>query len=102
MEGNPRVTMNTRQSFEVNLVPRTDEHWDIVSARYEAGLFLIEFKDGTSGAIPTSLFPALADATDSDYQDLQVSPSGLILENQRIEWDLAEAALYQIIQSHSK
>jgi hypothetical protein len=28
---------------------------------------------------------------------LQVSPSGLILENERIEWDYAEAGLYRMI-----
>jgi hypothetical protein len=86
------------QSFEVNIVPRSDDHWDIVTAYYEAGQLHIEFKDGTTGSIPTSQFPALASATDADYQDLQVSPSGLILENDRIEWDYAEAGLYRLIK----
>jgi hypothetical protein len=100
MEGNSRITfMTTLNSFEVNLLPRTDDDWDIVKAHYEAGQFHLEFKDGTTGAIPTSRFPALASATGADYQDLQVSPSGLILENERIEWDYAEAGLYRIIKS---
>jgi hypothetical protein len=100
MEGNSRITfMTTLNSFEINLLPRTDDDWDIVKAHYEAGQFHLEFKDGTTGAIPTSRFPALASATDADYQDLQVSPSGLILENERIEWDYAEAGLYRIIKS---
>lgn len=102
MEGNSRVTtMTTLKSFDINLVPRTDDHWDIVSAHYEVSQFHIEFKDGTTGTIPTSHFPALADATDVDYQDLQVSPSGLILENERIQWDYAEAGLYRIIKTES-
>jgi Protein of unknown function (DUF2442) len=90
--------MTTLYSFEINLLPRTDDHWEIVQARYEAGQFHLEFKDGTTGSISTSQFPALASATDTDYQDLQVSPSGLILENERIEWDYAEAGLYRIIK----
>jgi hypothetical protein len=99
MEGNSRLsTMTTLNSFEVNLLPRTDDHWDIVAADYEAGQFQIEFKDGTVGSIPTSRFAALATATEADYQDLQVSPSGLILENERIEWDYAEAGLYRMIK----
>jgi hypothetical protein len=89
--------MSTLKSFEINLSPHTEDHWDIVNAYYEAGQFHIEFKDGKEGSIPTSRFPALALATDADYQDLQVSPSGLILENGRIEWDYAEAGLYRII-----
>jgi hypothetical protein len=99
MEGNSRLsTMTTLNSFEVNILPRTDDHWDIVTAYYEAGQFHIEFKDGTVGAIPTSRFAALATAIEADYQDLQVSPSGLILENERIEWDYAEAGLYRMIK----
>jgi hypothetical protein len=90
--------MATLNSFEVNLLPRTDEHWDIVEAYYEAGQFHIKFKDGTTGSILTSRFPALVSATDADYQDLQVSPSGLILENGQIEWDYAEAGVYRIIK----
>jgi Protein of unknown function (DUF2442) len=91
--------MTTLNSFEVNLLPRTDDYWDIVNAHYEAGQFHLEFKDGTTGSIPTSRFSGLASATDADYQDLQVSPSGLILENERVEWDYAEAGLYRIIKS---
>jgi Protein of unknown function (DUF2442) len=99
MEENSRLTtMTTLNSFEVNILPRTDDHWDIVAADYEAGQFHIEFKDGTVGSIPTSRFAALATATEADYQDLQVSPSGLILENERIEWDYAEAGLYRMIK----
>jgi hypothetical protein len=82
----------------MNILPRTDDHWDIVDAYYEAGQFHIEFKDGTVGRIPTSQFAALAEATEADYQDLQVSLSGLILENERIEWDYAEAGLYRMIK----
>jgi Protein of unknown function (DUF2442) len=91
--------MTTLNSFEVNLLPHKDNHWEIVQAHYEAGQFYIEFKDGTTGSIPTSRFPALAGATEADYQGLQVSPSGLILENDRIEWDYAEAGLYRIIRA---
>lgn len=99
MEGNSRVTsMTTLNSFEVHLLPHTDNHWEIVKDHYEAGKFHLEFKDGTTGSIPTSRFSALADAIEADYQDLQVSPSGLILENERIEWDYAEAGLYRIIK----
>jgi hypothetical protein len=94
--------MSTLKSFETNLLQRNEDHWDIVNAYYEAGQFHIEFKDGTKGSIPTSRFPALASATDADYQDLQVSPSGLILENGRIEWDCAEAGLYRIITLEEK
>jgi Protein of unknown function (DUF2442) len=102
MEENSRLTtMTTLNSFEVNILPRTDDHWDIVAADYEAGQFHIEFKDGTVGAIPTSRFAALAMATEADYQDLQVGPSGLILENERIEWDYAEAGLYRMIKPGS-
>jgi hypothetical protein len=90
--------MTILNSFEVNLMSRTDDHWAIVQAHYEAGQFHLEFKDRTTGAIPTSRFPALASAVEADYQDLQVSPSGLILENERIEWDYAEAGLYRIIK----
>jgi hypothetical protein len=99
MEGNSRLsTMTALNPFEVNILPRTDDHWDIVAAYYEAGHFHIEFKDGTVGSIPTSRFAVFATATAADYQDLQVSPSGLILENERIEWDYAEAGLYRMIK----
>jgi hypothetical protein len=93
--------MTTLNSFEVNLLPHTDDHWDIVNAYYEAGRFHIEFKDGTAGSILTSRFSGLSAATAADFQDLQVSPSGLILENARIEWDYAEAGLYRMIKPDS-
>jgi hypothetical protein len=73
--------MTTLNSFEVNLLPRTDDHWDIVKAHYEAGQLHIEFKGGTIGSIATSRFPALASAIDTDYQDLQVSLSRLSYPN---------------------
>jgi hypothetical protein len=87
-----------RRSFEVDLLPRSDDHWEIIQARYQSGQFHLEFKDGTTGSIPTSHFPELMTAIEADYQDLQVSPSGLILENGRIEWDYAEAGLYRIVK----
>jgi hypothetical protein len=83
---------------EISLLQRTEDHWDIISAYYEAGYLHLEFKDGTTGSVSTSLFPALESATEDDYQDLEVSPSGLILENGRIEWDYAKAGLYRIIK----
>jgi hypothetical protein len=91
------MTAQTPRTTEARIIARTDDHWDIVSARYENGELHIEFKDGTKGSIPTSHFPALANATDADFDDLQVSPSGLILENDNLEWDYAEAGLYKLI-----
>jgi hypothetical protein len=99
MERDSRIiAMTTLNSFEINVLPRTDDHWDIVDAYYADGRFHLEFKDGTVGAIPTSAFAGLAIATETDYEDLQVSPSGLILENERIAWDCAEAGLYRMIK----
>jgi hypothetical protein len=45
--------MTTSNSFEINVLPRTDDQWDIVDVYYEAGRFHLEFKDGTVGAIVT-------------------------------------------------
>ena len=83
---------------EIRLVQRRDDHWEIVEGHYASGQFHLCFKDGTEGAIATSEFPALASASDADFQDLQVRRSGLILENDRIEWDCAEAGLYRLIK----
>ena len=96
--------MPTNKSSDVRLCrnapfrtnPMTD-HWEIVNANYEKGEFHLEFKDGTQGQLATTQFSALAHATEADFEDLQVSPCGLILENDSIEWDYAEAGLYQLI-----
>jgi hypothetical protein len=93
------MTAHTPQTTEVRIVARSDDHWDIISAHYRNGELHIEFKDGTQGSISTSQFPALASATDTDFDDLQVSPCGLILENANITWDCAEAGLYELISS---
>lgn len=89
--------MTTETTFEARLIPHTDNHWDITSARYESGNLYVEFQDGTSGTIPTSQFPALANATETDFADLQVGPCGVLIENGHIEWDCAEAGLYRLI-----
>lgn len=81
------------------LMPQHDNHWNITHARYENGSLHVEFQDGTSGSIPIGQFPALANATESDFADLRISPCGLLIENDHIEWDYAEAGLYQIINS---
>ena len=78
------------------------DYWNIVSAKYEFGKLHIHFQDGTSGALSTDQFPALANASEEDFKDLQVSPRGLILENDRIEWDYAEAGLYKLIHQPSQ
>ena len=93
------MALNMETTFEAQIVPHTENHWDIASARYEDGSLHIEFHDGTSGAIPVSQFSALADATEADFADLQVSLCGVLIENDRIEWDYAEAGLYQLINS---
>ncbi len=90
--------MSTEAVFEARLISHTDSHWDIVSARYETGNLHIKFQDGTGGSLSISQFPALVNASDEDFKDLQVSPCGLILENDRIEWDYAEAGLYKLIR----
>ena len=98
MEGNSRlISMTTQPVIETNIVERAYYHWEIVNARYEDGAFHIEFKDGTQGKLAVAQFSALAHATEADFEDLQVSPCGLILENDSIEWDYAEAGLYQLI-----
>ncbi len=89
--------MTTETIFEAQIVPHTENHWDIASARYEDNSLHVEFQDGTSGAIPISQFSALANATEADFADLQVSPCGVLIENDHIEWDYAEAGLYQLI-----
>ncbi|MEL6856094.1 MAG: DUF2442 domain-containing protein [Cyanobacteria bacterium J06607_13] len=91
--------MIVEDSFDVKLIPHSENHWDIVAARYEEKMFYIEFQDGTSGAVPVSEFPELDAAIAADFDDLEVSPCGLILENERIEWDYAEAGLYKIVKS---
>lgn len=93
------MTAQTPQTTEARIVARTDDHWEIIRAHYGNGELHIEFKDGTQGSISTRQFPALAHATDTDFEDLQVSPSGLILENATITWDYAEAGLYKLIAS---
>ena len=75
--------------------------WDIVSAHYESGHFYLKFHDGSQGKIPVAEFPALAAATESDFESLQVSPCGLILEVGDIEWDYAEAGLYGILNGQA-
>ncbi len=89
--------MTVEATFEVQLIPHIENHWDIVSARYEAGSLYVKFKDGTDGSIAISEFPALAEATEADFNNLEVSPCGLLLENEHIEWDYAEAGLYALI-----
>jgi hypothetical protein len=84
-------------TFEARIISHTETHWEITHAHYADGSLHIEFKDGTSGAIPISRFPAIAHATATDFEDLQVSPCGLLIENDHIEWDYAEAGLYQLI-----
>lgn len=91
--------MTTETTFEAKLISHTQNHWDIVSACYQDGCLHVEFQDGTSGAIPVSQFSALATATEKDFEDLQVSPCGVLIENERIEWDYAEAGLYRLINS---
>lgn len=93
--------MTVETTFEVNLIPHSENHWDVVSARYEAKELHIKFQDGTSGTLSITEFPELSDATDVDFEDLEVSPCGLILENERIEWDCAEAGLYRLIQAQN-
>lgn len=92
--------MSTKTVVEARIIPHVDNHWDIVSARYQNGSLHIKFQDGTEGAVSTAQFSALADATEADFDDLQVSPCGLILENDRIEWDYAEAGLYGLIRQN--
>ena len=89
--------MTTQPVIETNIVERTFDHWEIVTAHYENDEFHIKFKDGTQGTLAVRQFPALANATEIDFAALQVSPCGLILENDSIEWDYAEAGLYQLI-----
>lgn len=89
--------MTTQSVIEPNIVERTSDHWEIVNANYENGEFHIEFKDGTQGKLAVTQFSGLANATEADFEDLQVSPCGLILENDDIEWDYSEAALYQLV-----
>ncbi len=89
------MTVNT--AFEGKIIAHTQNHWDIVYARYESGSLYIEFQDGTKGFIPIERFPVLIQATEADFRDLEVSPCGLLLENENIEWDYAEAGLYKII-----
>lgn len=89
--------MTTQPIIETSIVERASDHWEIVNANYENGEFHIEFKDGTQGQLAVKQFPALVDATEADFEDLQVSPCGLILENDAIEWDYAEAGLYQLV-----
>lgn len=79
------------------LIKHLSAHWNITSARYEDGNLHIEFQDGTRGIILISQFSALANATAADFEDLQVSLCGLLIENGHIEWDYAEAGLYQLI-----
>lgn len=99
MEQNQRLgIMSTEEAFEARIISHADNHWDIVSARYESENLHINFQDGTSGSLAISQFPALVNASDEDFKDLQVSPCGLILENGRIEWDYAEAGLYKLIK----
>ena len=92
-----RLCMTTQPVIETNIVAREFDHWEIVSTRYESSEFHIEFKDGTQGTLAVKQFPALVNATDVDFEQLQVSPCGLILENDSIEWDYSEAGLYQLI-----
>ncbi|MEM9979399.1 MAG: DUF2442 domain-containing protein [Cyanobacteria bacterium P01_D01_bin.2] len=82
---------------EMNVIARSPDHWEIVSAYYASGELHIEFEDGTKGALAAKYFSALTNATEVDFEDLQVSPCGLILENNSIEWDYAEAGLYQLV-----
>ncbi len=89
--------MTAKMISEAKLIPHAQNHWDIVSACYQEGCLHVEFQDGTSGAIPISQFSALATATQKDFEDLQVSPCGLLIESDRIEWDCAEAGLYKLI-----
>lgn len=77
-------------------IPPTEEKWDITDARYSSGEFHVEFRDGTQAQIPASEFPELSTATDADFQALDVSPSGLMIETDSVEWDCAEYGLYQI------
>jgi hypothetical protein len=95
------MTAQTPQTTEARIIARTDDHWDIIRAHYENGKLYIEFKDGAKGSIAISQFPALTKATDADFEDLQVSPCGLILENANIQWDYAEAGLYELISLHT-
>ena len=94
--------MTTQPVIDTNVVARDSDHWEIVSANYENGEFHIEFKDGTQGTLTVKQFPDLVNATDIDFEQLQVSPCGLILENDSIEWDYAEAGLYQLVIEGNK
>lgn len=94
--------MSTDTTFEVRLVPHSESHWDIVSARYSDGNLHIEFQDKTNGSVPISEFPELTRATDVDFESLEVSPCGLLLENENIEWDCAEAGLYKMVKAKSE
>ena len=89
--------MTVNAAFEAKIVPHTQNHWDIVCARYEAGSLHIEFQDGTQGSILIDEFSELCQATEADFKDLEVSPCGLLIENENIEWDCAEAGLYKIV-----
>jgi hypothetical protein len=66
------IAMAIQPVIEPNIVERTSDHWEIVSANYENGEFHIEFKDGTKGTVAVNQFPALANATDVDFEALQV------------------------------
>jgi Protein of unknown function (DUF2442) len=89
----------TAETSEARIIPHTNTHWEIIRAYYEGGSLYAEFQDGTGGAIPVSQFSALANATKEDFEDLQVSPCGLLIENGHVEWDCAEAGLYKLINS---
>ena len=77
-------------------LPARESNWDIKQARYGSGNFYVEFRDGTKGVIPTTEFPELGNATESDYQALDVSPAGLMIETENVDWDCAEYGLYQL------
>jgi Protein of unknown function (DUF2442) len=89
----------TTESSEARIMSHTNTHWEITRAWYEGDSLHVEFQDGTGGTIPVSQFSALANATKEAFEDLQVSPCGLLIENGHIEWDCAEAGLYKLINS---
>ena len=72
-------------------------HWEIQSGHYADGAFHLKFHDGTSGSVSVSQFPELAIATEAELQSVQVSPSMLVITNDRIDWDYAESGLYGLV-----
>ena len=92
-----KFTDNTpRTMSKAKEIPTTQAKWDIKTAQYNSGSFQVEFRDGTMGTIPISEFPELSTATEADFQELDVSPAGLMIETENVEWDCAEFGLYQI------